>query len=212
MSAVRKTRDVQVVLPADRMSVLAWGRPGQLSYSPKTRATWNFMGSGLWVQNGPVSFSGFLALNPHARRKTPLLEWRVCWTEKSQVRTPPKPALWLSVNPTSLWALAPSSENGTWSGLPRGFIGRVKRDDACDIPRMCTQSSALITITVINKPRPGPSRDSPDPEISAGETSACVPGDTHTDTQRSAAGNGGEAGDTQRCSMSLWWDAATYME
>ena len=65
MSAVRKTQEVQVLLPADRMSVLSWRWPGHLSYSQKTCVTWNFMGSRIWVQNGPVSCSPMHGGRPH---------------------------------------------------------------------------------------------------------------------------------------------------
>lgn len=67
----------------------------------------------------------------------------------------------------------------------------------------------MITTIVTNKPRPGLLHEPHDPETSAGETSACDPGDVYTDAHRNAAGNGGEGVDAQQRSVSVRWNTAT---
>lgn len=47
----------ELVLSANKLSLLSQKWPGYLSYHQRTPVTWNFVDSGLWVQTCPVGFS-----------------------------------------------------------------------------------------------------------------------------------------------------------
>ena len=106
----------ELVLPADKLSLLSQKWPGHLSYHQRTPVTWNFVDSGLWVQTCPVGFSRCSCSKP------PWTEgehhgWHRCvlgWGKSG-------PAVWLGGNSACLWASVFSSENWTRSLLTHGF-------------------------------------------------------------------------------------------